>query len=132
MGEVTSCVYIVELGCCTVEHRNLYIGDIFPRPADSATLKFDRPPARRRLSLLHPRSSFVSPSVVVAFLVVAMSGIARTANLLVRSSRASLARPTTVNPVLHVFGKDRLAARGLATAFERTKPHVNIGKQLPL
>lgn len=109
----------------------IYIGDIFPRPADSAALKFDRPPALR-LSLLHPRSSFVSPSVVVVFLLVAMSGIARTANLLLRSSRASLARPTTVNPVLHVFGKDRLAARGLATAFERTKPHVNIGRQLSL
>jgi elongation factor Tu len=61
-----------------------------------------------------------------------MSGIARTANLFLRSSRASLGRPTGVNPVLHVFAKDRQAARGLATAFERTKPHVNIGTQLPV
>ena len=57
-----------------------------------------------------------------------MSGIARTANLLFRSSRASLLRPAGVNPVHHVFANNRLAARGLATAFERTKPHVNIGK----
>ncbi|RJE25774.1 hypothetical protein PHISCL_01887 [Aspergillus sclerotialis] len=56
-----------------------------------------------------------------------MSGIARTANLLFRSSRASLLRPAGVNPVHHVFANNRLAARGLATAFERTKPHVNIG-----
>ncbi|PYH46339.1 translation elongation factor Tu [Aspergillus saccharolyticus JOP 1030-1] len=56
-----------------------------------------------------------------------MSSLARTANLLLRSSRASLLRPRAVNPIQHVFAKDRLAARGLATAFERTKPHVNIG-----
>lgn len=61
-----------------------------------------------------------------------MSGIARTANLFLRTSRASLLRPAGVNPVHHVFGKDRLSARGLATAFERTKPHVNIGRPLPL
>ncbi|PYI16690.1 translation elongation factor Tu [Aspergillus aculeatinus CBS 121060] len=56
-----------------------------------------------------------------------MSSLARTANLLLRSSRASLLRPRAVNPIQHVFAKDKLAARGLATAFERTKPHVNIG-----
>lgn len=57
-----------------------------------------------------------------------MSGLARSANLLMRSSRASLLRPSVVNPVHHLFSKDLLAARGLATAFERTKPHVNIGE----
>jgi elongation factor Tu len=56
-----------------------------------------------------------------------MSSISRTANLLLRSSRASLLRPRAVNPIQHVFCKDKLAARGMATAFERTKPHVNIG-----
>ncbi|KAE8412169.1 hypothetical protein BDV36DRAFT_64562 [Aspergillus pseudocaelatus] len=56
-----------------------------------------------------------------------MSSISRTANLLFRASRASLLRPRAVNPVQHVLGKDRLAARGMATAFERSKPHVNIG-----
>jgi elongation factor Tu len=56
-----------------------------------------------------------------------MSNITRTANLLLRTSRSSLLRPRAANPVHHVFTKDRLAARGMATAFERTKPHVNIG-----
>lgn len=57
-----------------------------------------------------------------------MSGIARSANLLLRSSRASLLRPAGVNPVYHAFAQNKLAARGLATAFERNKPHVNIGR----
>ncbi|OJJ81028.1 translation elongation factor Tu [Aspergillus glaucus CBS 516.65] len=56
-----------------------------------------------------------------------MSNITRTANLLLRTSRSSLLRPRAANPVHHVFTKDRLVARGMATAFERTKPHVNIG-----
>ncbi|EAL90547.1 translation elongation factor Tu [Aspergillus fumigatus] len=56
-----------------------------------------------------------------------MSSISRTANLLLRSSKASLLRPRALNPVQHVFGNNKLAARGLATTFERTKPHVNIG-----
>ncbi|OQE23545.1 hypothetical protein PENSTE_c008G08165 [Penicillium steckii] len=56
-----------------------------------------------------------------------MSSISRSINLLARSSRASLMRPRAVNPVHHVFTSDKLAVRGLATAFERTKPHVNIG-----
>ncbi|KAJ5664083.1 Elongation factor Tu [Penicillium longicatenatum] len=56
-----------------------------------------------------------------------MSGLTRSFNLLARSSRASLLRPSAVNPIHHVFASDKMAARGLATAFERTKPHVNIG-----
>ncbi|KAJ5620644.1 Elongation factor Tu [Penicillium lagena] len=56
-----------------------------------------------------------------------MSSISRSVNLLARSSRASLLRPRAVNPVHHVFASDKMAVRGLATAFERTKPHVNIG-----
>ncbi|KAJ5127109.1 Elongation factor Tu [Penicillium atrosanguineum] len=56
-----------------------------------------------------------------------MSSISRSLNILARSSRASLLRPRAVNPVHHVFASDRMAARGLATAFERNKPHVNIG-----
>lgn len=63
---------------------------------------------------------------------VNMSSISRSANLLLRSSRASLLRPRAVNPVQHVFMKDRLAARGMASAFERSKPHVNIGRHRPL
>ncbi|KAJ9196758.1 hypothetical protein DTO166G4_4485 [Paecilomyces variotii] len=56
-----------------------------------------------------------------------MSSISRSINLLLRSSRSSLLRPRAVNPIHHVFANERLAARGFATAFERTKPHVNIG-----
>ncbi|KAJ5291376.1 Elongation factor Tu [Penicillium angulare] len=56
-----------------------------------------------------------------------MSGISRSLNTLARTSRASLLRPRAINPVHHVFANDKMAARGLATAFERTKPHVNIG-----
>ncbi|KAJ6109447.1 Elongation factor Tu [Penicillium sp. IBT 16267x] len=56
-----------------------------------------------------------------------MSGLSRSFNLLARSSRASLLRPSAVNPIHHVFASDKMTARGLATAFERTKPHVNIG-----
>ncbi|OJJ49841.1 hypothetical protein ASPZODRAFT_128378 [Penicilliopsis zonata CBS 506.65] len=56
-----------------------------------------------------------------------MSSLSRSVNLLLRTSRSSLLRPRAVNPVHHVFSHEKLAARGLATAFERTKPHVNIG-----
>ncbi|EEP78526.1 translation elongation factor Tu [Uncinocarpus reesii 1704] len=55
-----------------------------------------------------------------------MSNISRSLNVLLRTSRLSLQRPRAVNPVQHVFARDRFAARGMATAFERTKPHVNI------
>ena len=60
-------------------------------------------------------------------ITTSMSGVSRAANLFYRTSRSSLLRPRAVNPVHHVFSNDRLAARGMATVFERTKPHVNIG-----
>lgn len=60
-----------------------------------------------------------------------MSSISRTVNLLLRSSRSSLLRPRSVNPVHHVFSSERMAARGFATVFERTKPHVNVGMLYP-
>lgn len=65
-----------------------------------------------------------------------MSSISRTANLLLRSSKASLLRPRALNPVQHVFGNNKLAARGLATTFERkscigTIGHVDHGKVAP-
>ena len=55
-----------------------------------------------------------------------MSSISRSLNLVARTSRSSLLRPTAINPVHHVFS-NKVAGRGLATAFERNKPHVNIG-----
>ncbi|OKL55923.1 Elongation factor Tu, mitochondrial [Talaromyces atroroseus] len=56
-----------------------------------------------------------------------MAGISRSVNLLLRSSRSSLLRPRAVNPVHHALSSERFAARTFATAFERTKPHVNVG-----
>ncbi|KAI1931167.1 translation elongation factor Tu [Ophidiomyces ophidiicola] len=56
-----------------------------------------------------------------------MSNISRSLNVLLRTSRLSLQRPRAINPIHHAFTQDRLAARGLATVFERTKPHVNVG-----
>ncbi|KAL4873687.1 hypothetical protein BDV12DRAFT_159420 [Aspergillus spectabilis] len=56
-----------------------------------------------------------------------MSGLSRTANLLFRTTRTSLLRPRGVNPVQYALSKDRQTVRAMATAFERSKPHVNIG-----
>lgn len=76
-----------------------------------------------------PSTFLAAPSFVYHFRVPnrKMSSISRSLNLLARTSRSSLLRPRAVNPVHHVFASDKMAARGLATAFERTKPHVNIG-----
>lgn len=57
-----------------------------------------------------------------------MSGLSRTANLLFRTTRTSLTRPRGVNPVQYALSKDRQTVRAMASAFERSKPHVNIGK----
>ncbi|KAL4790854.1 P-loop containing nucleoside triphosphate hydrolase protein [Aspergillus venezuelensis] len=56
-----------------------------------------------------------------------MSGLTRTANLLFRTTRTSLLRPRGANPVQYALSKDRQTVRAMATAFERNKPHVNIG-----
>jgi elongation factor Tu len=46
---------------------------------------------------------------------------------LIRTSRLAVRQHNGVNPVQQVFGKDAIGVRGLATVFERSKPHVNIG-----
>ncbi|PGH11287.1 elongation factor Tu, mitochondrial [Polytolypa hystricis UAMH7299] len=56
-----------------------------------------------------------------------MSAISRSVNALLRTSRLSLQRPSGLNPVYHAFRQDKMGSRGMASAFERTKPHVNIG-----
>ncbi|KAK2745266.1 translation elongation factor Tu [Myotisia sp. PD_48] len=56
-----------------------------------------------------------------------MSSLQRSLNVLLRTSRLATKRPTAVNPVFHAFSQNTIAARGMAAAFERTKPHVNIG-----
>lgn len=46
---------------------------------------------------------------------------------LLRTSRLAVRLQKGVNPVQQVFCRHSERVRGLATAFERTKPHVNIG-----
>ncbi|MDI1489347.1 MAG: translation elongation factor Tu [Ramalina farinacea] len=53
--------------------------------------------------------------------------LSRSAAPLFQSTRFALRRQRSVNPVHHVLGKDSQSLRGLATVFERSKPHVNIG-----
>ena len=56
--------------------------------------------------------------------------LTRSVTPLLRTSRIVLRQQKGVNPVQQVFGKDSNGARGLATVFERSKPHVNIGINL--
>ena len=53
--------------------------------------------------------------------------LSRSAAPLFQSTRFALRRQRGVNPVHHVLRKDSQSLRGLATVFERSKPHVNIG-----
>ena len=58
------------------------------------------------------------------------------AQTLLRSSRFALSRGSATNPIQHALGakaglKYTLACRQYATAFQRDKPHVNIGMLLP-
>jgi len=56
-----------------------------------------------------------------------MPAFTRSLNPLLRTGRCALRQQKGVNPVQQVFARDRNGVRGLATVFERTKPHVNIG-----
>ncbi|MCJ1337905.1 translation elongation factor Tu [Bachmanniomyces sp. S44760] len=56
-----------------------------------------------------------------------MSFSSRPLTTLVRTARIALQQRKGINPVHYVFRGDRNGVRGLATVFERTKPHVNIG-----
>ena len=55
-----------------------------------------------------------------------MSAISRSLTPFLRTSRYAVFGQKGVNPVQRILS-DRNGARALATAFERTKPHVNIG-----
>lgn len=55
---------------------------------------------------------------------------ARSLTSALKTSRTGLSLSRGANPVCRVFGHDRFGARAYAVAFERTKPHVNVGKQL--
>ncbi|KAI4241293.1 MAG: hypothetical protein L6R42_011309, partial [Xanthoria sp. 1 TBL-2021] len=56
-----------------------------------------------------------------------MAGFVRAYAPLIRTTRVVLSKQRGVNPVQQVFGRDATHYRGLATVFERNKPHVNIG-----
>ena len=56
-----------------------------------------------------------------------MAAFIRTFAPLIRTTRVTLLQQKGVNPVQQVFGRDAAQYRGLATVFERNKPHVNIG-----
>ncbi|KAL8931407.1 MAG: hypothetical protein Q9211_006983 [Gyalolechia sp. 1 TL-2023] len=56
-----------------------------------------------------------------------MASVTKTFVPLFRTVRIAVRSQRGVNPVRHVFGRDANQYRGLATAFERNKPHVNIG-----
>ena len=57
--------------------------------------------------------------------------ISRSLAPLLRTTRLAVRQQKGFNPVQQVFGKDANGVRGLATVFERSKPHVNIGKNTP-
>ena len=71
-------------------------------------------------------SSLSSPLLAVAM------AFTRSVTSILRTSRLAACSSRHVNPINRVFGHDRFAARTYATVFERTKPHVNIGKGKPL
>ncbi|OJD24246.1 translation elongation factor Tu [Blastomyces percursus] len=56
-----------------------------------------------------------------------MANVSRSVNALLRTGRLALQRPRGVNPIQHALLRDRMAFRGMASVFERTKPHVNVG-----
>jgi hypothetical protein len=76
-------------------------------------------------------SSLFSPLLSSSLFVrhTANMTFARSITSVLKTSRAGLSLPRGANPVCRVFGHERFGARAYAVAFERTKPHVNVGKQ---
>jgi elongation factor Tu len=60
--------------------------------------------------------------------IVTMSAFSRSLTPLLRTGRYALQRQRGINPMVRVLAQDPYTARGMATAFQRTKPHVNIGE----
>ncbi|MCJ1332368.1 translation elongation factor Tu [Thelotrema lepadinum] len=56
-----------------------------------------------------------------------MPSLSRSFTPILRASRVALRQQKGVNPVQRVFAQDGTAFRCYATAYARTKPHVNIG-----
>ena len=76
--------------------------------------------------LAHPRSFFPSP-LKLPFLCVPMAPFVRSLRPFLQISGLAVRRQRTTNPLQQAFSKDPAGLRGLATVFERSKPHVNIG-----
>ena len=57
--------------------------------------------------------------------------VARTRSLapVLRTTRLAVRQQRGINPIQQIFGKDASGVRCLATAFDRSKPHVNIGME---
>ena len=72
-------------------------------------------------------SLFFRPFSPLILCISRMPALSRSTAPLFQSTRFALRRQRGVNPVHHVLGKDSQSIRGLATVFERSKPHVNIG-----
>ena len=60
-------------------------------------------------------------------LFVDMSAFTRSLSAFSRTSKLTFRSQGALNPVHRIFTQDTRTARAYATAFERTKPHVNIG-----
>ena len=57
-----------------------------------------------------------------------MAAFARSLRPFLRTTGLAVRQQKSGNPLQQAFGKNPASIRGLATAFERSKPHVNIGK----
>lgn len=59
-----------------------------------------------------------------------MAAFARSLRPLLGTTVTAIRQQKSINPVHRVFCKDANGVRGLATAFERSKPHINIGTEV--
>ena len=55
--------------------------------------------------------------------------LTRSLTPLLRTTRLAVRQQKGLNPIQQVFGRDANGVRRLATAFDRSKPHVNIGME---
>ena len=55
--------------------------------------------------------------------------LTRSLTPLLRTARLAVRQQKGLNPIQQVFGRDANGVRCLATAFDRSKPHVNIGME---
>lgn len=78
----------------------------------------------------HTLSSILS-SAVPYFLsspsISVVMPFTRSVGALLRTSRIAAQSSRSINPVNQVIAKNIISARTYATAFQRTKPHVNVG-----